>query len=145
MHTDWSVAAVEAAGTPKPRSAWVVLHKGATLSLGLLPSKLTAVELMAHSLHVGDIVLIDGDVPHAGLTYLQRNIGLHVYLDSPAIARQTDPSKQGSFHHMEGFGGGRVAPSEKHCSSCGAGVQKRAAPLQLEAEGAPRRSHRGSR
>lgn len=127
VHTDWSVEDIAArpAGTPKPRSAWVVLQKGAKLTLGL-PSGVT-VELKAENLSIGDIVLFDGDVPHAGCAYLRRHVGMHIYLDVPAIPRELDPSKAKSFHLVEEF---QDRPKERPgstCPSCGAKPQ-----LELE-------------
>ena len=129
VHTDWSVEAIAArpAGTPKPRSAWVVLQKGAKLTLGLLPSKVT-VELRAESLHVGDIVLFDGDVPHAGCAYLRRHVGMHIYLDVPAIYRHPDPDKASSFHLVDEFQGWPRERPGSTCPTCGAKPQE----LELE-------------
>ena len=119
VHTDWNFKQVKALKTTKPRSAWVVLEKGAKLTLGLLPSTMT-LELMARHLNVGDIVLFDGDVPHAGSAYLKRNIGMHVYLDVAGVVRISG-REDGSFHPMQCFG--RVAAADTECSSCGAVVQ----------------------
>ena len=119
VHTDWNFEQVKALKTTKPRSAWVVLEKGAKLTLGLLPSTMT-LELMARHLNVGDIVLFDGDVPHAGSAYLKRNIGMHVYLDVAGVDRISG-REDGSFHPMQCFG--RVAAADTECSSCGAVVQ----------------------
>ena len=138
VHTDWSVEAIAArpAGTPKPRSAWVVLQNGAKLTLGLLPTSGVTVELKAENLSIGDIVLFDGDVPHAGCAYLRRHVGMHIYLDVPAIPRQLDPSKAESFHLVEEF---QDRPKERPgstCPSCGA---KPRLALELELMQAPRK------
>ena len=86
----------------------MVLEKGAKLVLGMIPSGLT-MEIMADRLRVGDIVLIDGDVPHAGSAYHVANIGLHVYLDVPGVARVRDPHALRSFHVVKYYFPG-VAP-----------------------------------
>ena len=114
----------------------MVLQKGAKLIFGMLPSKVTF-ELMAHNLHVGDIILFDGDIPHAGSAYHVANIGLHVYLDVPELPRVTDPHKKGSFHIVTDFIG--VAPLES-THEVGQEEPARQPPL----EGAQKRSRRSA-
>ena len=84
-----------------PRTAWVVLEKGAALEVGLMPSAI-ALMLSPAQLHVGDIVLFDGDVPHRGVAFPDApNVSLHVYLDVPGVERVRNPNYKGSFSMIE--------------------------------------------
>jgi len=65
----------------KPRSAILALQPGARL--------LIAVKGVVHEvrLEVGDILVFDGDVVHAGAAYAEANTRLHAYLDIVGVER----------------------------------------------------------
>ena len=131
VHTDYvsERVAERPPGSPKPRTAWVVLQKGAKLVLGMLPSEVT-LELKPDFLHVGDIVIFDGDIPHAGSAYSKPNIGLHVYLDVPGVARERDPNKKGSFQPLMGAFAYRAVSNEA--------LQEESSVQEQEAAAAPK-------
>ena len=73
-HTDYNPADVRRKRR-KPRSAIMCLETGSRLWIAVDG---VAVEV---KLEVGDILLFDGDVVHAGAAYAWANTRLHVYLD----------------------------------------------------------------
>ena len=82
-HTDYDPTAV-AQRRRKPRSAILALEAGARLWVVVNG---VAVEVQ---LEVGDILLFDGDVVHAGAAYAKANTRLHVYLDVRGVEHEAN-------------------------------------------------------
>ena len=89
-HTDFKpvdVANLALSGARTPRSAILALEAGTRLCVSPHNSGY-AVELL---LEVGDVLVFDGDLVHAGSAYPDRaNTRLHVYLEVDGICRPPD-------------------------------------------------------
>lgn len=79
MHTDYDPEDVRRCAC-KPLGVLLALQDETAL---LRPGG--RVELAA-----GDVVVFDGDAPHAGAEYTEANTRVHLYLDSPGVHRPTN-------------------------------------------------------
>ena len=82
MHTDYAPADVQRCAAAKPLGVLLALQDGTSLCL---PDE-ERVEMEA-----GDVLVFDGDQPHAGAEYPEAaNTRVHLYLDSPGVHRLTN-------------------------------------------------------
>ena len=77
MHTDYDPDDVGRCAA-KPLGVLLALQDGTSLCL---PDGQTA------DLGAGDVLVFDGDQPHAGAAYASENTRVHLYLDSPGVHR----------------------------------------------------------
>lgn len=80
MHTDYNATDVKRC-VAKPMGVILALQDGTSLCLH-----------DAEDVHmsVGDVLVFDGDVVHAGAAYAEPNTRIHLYLDCPGVHRPTN-------------------------------------------------------